>query len=37
MRSAIGTSVLSAAGLERVINLTGGFGAWAKRGLPVVP
>jgi hydroxyacylglutathione hydrolase len=37
MRSAIGTSVLSAAGLDRVSNLTGGFGAWAKRGLPVVP
>jgi hydroxyacylglutathione hydrolase len=36
-RSAIGTSVLSAAGMDRVINLTGGFGAWAKRGLPVVP
>jgi hydroxyacylglutathione hydrolase len=35
-RSAIGASVLRRAGFERVINLTGGFGAWTKRGLPVV-
>jgi hydroxyacylglutathione hydrolase len=34
-RSAIGTSVLRAHGIDRVINLTGGFGAWAKAQLPV--
>ncbi len=34
-RSMIGASVLKTRGLDRVINLTGGFGAWAKAGLPV--
>jgi hydroxyacylglutathione hydrolase len=32
-RSAIAASLLQAAGLE-VINMTGGFGAWTKAGLP---
>ncbi|MBV9880664.1 MAG: MBL fold metallo-hydrolase [Gemmatirosa sp.] len=34
-RSAIAASVLEAAGIDDVVNLTGGFGAWAKAGLPV--
>lgn len=33
-RSLIGASVLKAHGLDRVINLTGGYGAWTKAGLP---
>ena len=33
-RSAIAASILQASGLE-VINMTGGFGAWADAGLPV--
>jgi hydroxyacylglutathione hydrolase len=36
-RSAIGASVLGSRGFERVINLTGGFGAWAATGRPVTP
>jgi hydroxyacylglutathione hydrolase len=35
-RSAIGASILKARGIDRVINLIGGFGAWAKAGLPTV-
>lgn len=34
-RSMIGASVLKTKGIDRVINLTGGFGAWAGAGLPV--
>jgi hydroxyacylglutathione hydrolase len=34
-RSAIAASVLRAAGMERVMNLTGGFAAWRDAGLPV--
>jgi hydroxyacylglutathione hydrolase len=34
-RSAIGASVLKANGIDNVINLTGGLGAWRKAGLPV--
>ena len=34
-RSAIGASVLKAHGIDNVINLTGGMGAWRKAGLPV--
>lgn len=34
-RSAIGASVLKAHGVEHVINLVGGIGAWRKAGLPV--
>jgi hydroxyacylglutathione hydrolase len=34
-RSMIGASVLRAHGFDRVINLTGGYGAWNKAGLPV--
>ena len=34
-RSLIGASVLKAHGVDRVINLTGGVGAWTKAGLPV--
>jgi hydroxyacylglutathione hydrolase len=34
-RSAIGASVLKAHGIDNVINLTGGLGAWRKAGLPV--
>lgn len=34
-RSMIGASVLKTHGIDRVINLTGGFGAWSKAGLPV--
>ena len=36
-RSMIGASMLKARGIDRVINLTGGFGAWASAGLPTVP
>lgn len=35
MRSMIGASVLKAKGIDRVINLAGGYGAWTKAGLPV--
>jgi hydroxyacylglutathione hydrolase len=35
-RSMIGASILKAHGIDRVINLTGGFGAWAGAGLPTV-
>ena len=35
-RSAIGASLLLAHGYDRVINLTGGIGAWIEHGLPVV-
>jgi hydroxyacylglutathione hydrolase len=34
-RSAIAASVLRAAGIERVMNLAGGFAAWRDAGLPV--
>jgi hydroxyacylglutathione hydrolase len=34
-RSAIGASVLKANGIDNVINLAGGMGAWRKAGLPV--
>ncbi len=34
-RSAIATSLLAAHGFKNVANVTGGFGAWAKAGLPV--
>ncbi|HEX5520039.1 MAG TPA: rhodanese-like domain-containing protein, partial [Longimicrobiaceae bacterium] len=34
-RSAIAASVLRAAGIEHVINLTGGYQAWAGAELPV--
>lgn len=34
-RSAIGASVLKAHGIDQVINLIGGLGAWRKAGLPV--
>ena len=34
-RSAIAASLLKANGHENVSNLTGGFGEWAKQGLPV--
>ncbi len=34
-RSMIGASLLRSHGFERVINLTGGYGAWKKAGLPV--
>lgn len=34
-RSAIAASVLEANGFENVVNVTGGFGAWEKEGLPV--
>jgi hydroxyacylglutathione hydrolase len=33
-RSMIGASVLKARGVDRVINLIGGFGAWSNAGLP---
>lgn len=33
-RSMIGASVLKARGIDRVINLTGGFDAWTRAGLP---
>lgn len=35
-RSAIGVSVLQAAGLKNVVNLTGGYMAWKSEGLPSV-
>jgi len=35
-RSAIAASVLQAAGLKRIVNLTGGFTAWKSAGLPSV-
>jgi hydroxyacylglutathione hydrolase len=35
-RSAIGVSVLQAAGLKDVINMTGGYMAWKNAGLPSV-
>ncbi|HBY60427.1 MAG TPA: MBL fold metallo-hydrolase [Solibacterales bacterium] len=34
-RSAIAVSLLEKAGFERVVNVTGGFDAWATAGLPV--
>ena len=34
-RSAIAASILQARGIKDVVNLTGGFGAWAAEGLPV--
>ncbi|WP_108672352.1 MBL fold metallo-hydrolase [Peribacillus acanthi] len=34
-RSAIATSVLQANGFKDVLNMTGGFEAWEKQGLPV--
>jgi hydroxyacylglutathione hydrolase len=34
-RSLIATSLLEARGIKDVVNLTGGFGAWEKAGLPV--
>ena len=34
-RSAIAASVLQAKGIENVINLVGGFGAWKEQGHPV--
>jgi hydroxyacylglutathione hydrolase len=34
-RSAIAASVLRANGFDNVVNLTGGFAAWEKAGLPV--
>ncbi len=33
-RSMIGASILKAHGVDRVINLIGGFGAWSGAGLP---
>ena len=36
-RSSIGASVLKAHGIDNVINLTGGMGAWRKAKLPVEP
>jgi hydroxyacylglutathione hydrolase len=35
-RSAIGVSVLQAAGFKDVVNLSGGFNAWKAAGLPSV-
>ncbi len=35
-RSAIGVSVLQAAGFKNVINLTGGYAAWKSSGFPSV-
>jgi hydroxyacylglutathione hydrolase len=35
-RSAIAASLLRAGGVERVLNLSGGFAAWRAAGLPVV-
>jgi hydroxyacylglutathione hydrolase len=34
-RSAIAASLLQARGIDRVANITGGFGAWLAAGLPV--
>ena len=36
LRSAIGASLLRARGLDPVLDLSGGLGAWIKAGLPVV-
>ncbi len=33
-RSAIGASVLQAAGLKNVVNMAGGYLAWKREGLP---
>jgi hydroxyacylglutathione hydrolase len=33
-RSSIGASLLKARGVDQVINLTGGYGAWVSAGLP---
>jgi len=35
-RSAIGASLLSARGIDRVVNLTGGIAEWCRAGLPTV-
>jgi hydroxyacylglutathione hydrolase len=35
-RSAIGISVLQAAGFKHVVNLTGGYTAWKEARLPSV-
>ena len=35
MRSMIGASLLKGRGVDRVINLSGGYSAWTKAGLPV--
>ena len=35
-RSAIAASLLKAQGFTNVENMTGGFGAWQRNGLPVV-
>lgn len=35
-RSAIGVSVLQAAGFKNVVNLTGGYSAWKSNGMPSV-
>jgi hydroxyacylglutathione hydrolase len=34
-RSAIGASLLTAAGFSDVTNLTGGIAAWRREGLPL--
>jgi len=34
-RSAIAASVLQAHGFDNVVNLTGGYAAWARQALPV--
>jgi hydroxyacylglutathione hydrolase len=34
-RSHIAASVLQTLGVDEVVNLSGGFGAWAREGLPV--
>jgi hydroxyacylglutathione hydrolase len=34
-RSSLGSSVLAARGYERVVNVSGGMGAWQAAGLPV--
>jgi rhodanese-related sulfurtransferase len=36
-RSSIGASLLKARGVDQVINLTGGYGAWVSAGLPSTP
>ena len=33
-RSAVGASILQAAGAKKVVNLLGGIAAWEKAGLP---